>query len=575
LTATATQVRAGSSSTSDQAKSSEQLTSGEVIKACLVSILLTVVITWPMAIKVGSSVPAELNDPLQMAWEVAWIGHAILHQPGDFFQANNFYPLKNSLAFTDVVAGYAPLAIIGQGPDAALIRYNLINLFTYAFAFVGAYLLARELGAGQLAAGVAGAGFGFAPWRIAQANHLPVLSTGGIALSLFLLIRGYKRRQPTVIMAGWLVAVWQLSMGFTHGLPFAYLLAILGGIAALVWLRMRRPRIERTIVISTAVGALVFAGYGLVMARPFLQVANEHDAEITERLEEVEYYSPPARAFLTAPEESLVWGRPTARFRDFMFWPPEQTLFPGVVLTGLAVLGSLAPIWRKRLRAGLVAGVVITSILALGVSVADGAFSYRLLQQLPGWGAVRTPGRIFVFTSLGLAVLGSAGAQFLLSRVEEARKRRWPSRRRLQTSRWFVGVGLCALVLLEGAGRPALVKVPTPPADLLGAPSPQLHLPIGRPDALYMYWSIAGFPRMPNGWGTFYPESVRDFQRDMLDFPNESSVRRLKDLGIRVVIFHPDLAAGTPWQSLPNRSLEGLNVTKRSSDDVMLYYLDV
>src|SRR5256885_457024 len=37
-----------------------------------------------------------------------------------------------------------PAAVVGSGVKAAIVRYNLLFLFTYALAFLGAYLLARE-----------------------------------------------------------------------------------------------------------------------------------------------------------------------------------------------------------------------------------------------------------------------------------------------------------------------------------------------------------------------------------------------------------------------------------------------
>src|SRR4029077_10389604 len=64
-------------------------------------------------------------------------------------------------------------------------------------------------------------------------------SSGGIPLSLFLLLRGYRRSSQGLVIAGWLVAAWQVSLGFTLGLQFAYLLAVLALIAVVWWWRTR------------------------------------------------------------------------------------------------------------------------------------------------------------------------------------------------------------------------------------------------------------------------------------------------------------------------------------------------
>ena len=54
---------------------------------------------------------------------------------------------------------------------------------------------------------------------------MQVISSGGIPLALALGVRGYRLRRPGWVVAGSAVAAWQLSIGFTLGLPFAYLLA--------------------------------------------------------------------------------------------------------------------------------------------------------------------------------------------------------------------------------------------------------------------------------------------------------------------------------------------------------------
>ena len=148
---------------------------------------------WPLPLHLGSDIPKDLGDPLIQAWQIAWDGHALQHQLSDFWQANQFYPLENSLAFSDALVGYAPFGLIGEGFQAALVRYDLLFLFAYALAFFGGYLLARELGVDRFPAAVAGIAFAYAPWRLEQDGHMHVISSGGIPLSLFLLLRGYRR----------------------------------------------------------------------------------------------------------------------------------------------------------------------------------------------------------------------------------------------------------------------------------------------------------------------------------------------------------------------------------------------
>ena len=124
------------------AGSRTEITRRELLSLVLGACLLAVVMNWPLILNLGETIPKDLGDPLPQSWQVAWGGHALGHQPLDFFQSNQFWPLADSLAFCDALIGYAPAGLIGSGPEAAVVRYDLLFLFAYALCFFGAYLLA-------------------------------------------------------------------------------------------------------------------------------------------------------------------------------------------------------------------------------------------------------------------------------------------------------------------------------------------------------------------------------------------------------------------------------------------------
>ena len=51
-----------------------------------------------------------------------------------------------------------------------------------------------------------------------------------------------------MVFAGWAVAAWQVSLGFTLGLQLGYLLALLAVIAAVAWWRRGRPALPPRLV---------------------------------------------------------------------------------------------------------------------------------------------------------------------------------------------------------------------------------------------------------------------------------------------------------------------------------------
>ncbi len=84
-----------------------------------------------------SRIAPDLGDPMRTAWQIAWVGHAMLHDPLHLFDANAFYPHPLSLAFSDSLLGYGPAAFFGSGTVAALVRYNLLFLFAWSLCFIG------------------------------------------------------------------------------------------------------------------------------------------------------------------------------------------------------------------------------------------------------------------------------------------------------------------------------------------------------------------------------------------------------------------------------------------------------
>src|SRR5262245_53548101 len=71
------------------------------LKATGIFLLLTVVFTWPQAIH-WLSVPDFMDTYFSM-WRLAWIAHQLPLDPQHLFDANIFYPLKHTLAYSDAV----------------------------------------------------------------------------------------------------------------------------------------------------------------------------------------------------------------------------------------------------------------------------------------------------------------------------------------------------------------------------------------------------------------------------------------------------------------------------------------
>ncbi|WP_051808128.1 hypothetical protein [Streptomyces sp. NRRL F-2664] len=521
-------------------------------------VLLAVAMTWPAAPDAATTIPQDIHDPLQQAWQVAWGGHALSTAPASVWDANPFFPERSSLAFSDSLLGYAPLGMIGDGATAAVARYNLIYILLHALAFFGAYALTRQLGAHAPGALVAGLAFAYAPWRLAHGGHMNILSTGGIALALAMLARGHGftlregyqsgRARPIWVLAGWAVAAWQMTLSFAIGIPFGYALAVIVLIMAVAWLRGHRPDQPRQVLISDLSGGALFAVTTCLMAMPYLQLAKTYPYA-RRSVADLAVFSPPLRGMLTAPAESWLWGQSHQEVRATLAFPPEMALLPGFFLIGLAVIGLGLSAWRVRTRLWLAGTTVLAGYLALGTQAwGQGEYGYVFLfQHLPGLDAIRTPGRLVVWVTLLLAVLAAGAVSAICDRAHAITENQRPSHPRILTRLAVLAPVL--LVTVECMNLTPHPRVPGTPAALRNVQGPVLVLPSDPAiDQAAMLWSTYNFPRIVNGISSFSPISQHEIRAASVNFPSTESIAYLRRTGVRTVVVLRDRIPGTPWQ---------------------------
>jgi len=312
--------------------------------------------------------------------------------------------------------------------------------------------------------------------------------------------------------------------------------------------------------VATVAGLLVLAVVAVLLARPYLRVLHDHP-EARRTPADVATFSGPPREFAAASSVSRIWGAATRPVRDSLHFVPEQTLFPGLVILALAIVGLRARTLDRRLRIGLGAGVMVFVVLSLGFQLGSGEWLYPyrwLYAALPGWKGIRVPGRLNTFTSLCLALLAAGGAQALAQRAGA-----WRGGRAAAAG----AAVLVALVLAEGWGFAPHPRVPMAPVAQRAAPAPQLHLPAGAFDnRRYVLWSTDGFPALVNGRASFVPRQFIAVQRAVAHFPDRSSVAFLRRLGVRSVVLH-GAQANVPAALL--RGL-GLEYERRAGVSVVL-----
>jgi hypothetical protein len=589
----------------------------EALWVVLVAAAVTVYDCWESIRTLTTTVPGDLGDPLYFAWQLAWVGHSLRTDPASIvsgmWTTNVFQRAPDNLAYTDVVLGYAPLAVLTpSGQSGALAQLNLALVCATFGAAVGGYVLARLLGAGIAGASVAGTAFAFAPWRDTQVIHINVLSTAGIALALGLLAHGHGWSlrhgwrpgsvRPRWAFAAWSVAAWQLTFGFATGIWLGYSLALVMACLAVGWLLWGRHRAGlrrlHAVLIADALGSVVFLGAAYLLLIPHLRVLADHpDAQRVEGM--LDLFSPPWFGLLSAGDTNVFWGGYLAGWRAEIAqrWPPEMYMSPGILLLGLGVVGVFVSAWPRRRRLPLAAVTALLAVLAMGTrGPAGGRFTYiPLYDHLPGWEHLRTPGRLMIWVTMGLGLL-AAGA---ISRITDALAEEWGHRedggrggRRGRgwaggVAGWAAGrdpVSRVAIALLlalpsvgvyaEGRDEVPRWTVTRAPIDFAALPQPILILPSGQvADYHLMFWSTEGWPVIADGDSGFNSNDQIRLRIEAAGFPDAASVAALRARGIATVVVVRSRTGPGMWPGAADAPVTGLDIGRVEDGDAVIFDL--
>lgn len=499
---------------------------------------LTAVMTYPQVLRMADGVH-DPADPLMVTWVLSWVAHQLPIAPAHIFDANIFYPERNTLAYSEtlLMPGLfgAPLYWLGVGP---ILIYNLVFLSGFVLSGAGVALLVRRLTGDNGAAILAGIVFAFLPYRIDHYAHLQLQQTQFIPLALWAFHRllDSDRVRDGVLLGAFTAG--QLLSCMYYGI---FLIPYMAVVCGTLLIANRRVSRQQFVALAVAAGivtaAMVPVGRAYLAAR---EVVGERGRE------EVAQNSATWRNYLAPPEVNAVYGNVFARFRE-----PERRLFPGFVAVALAIVGVL-PRKRSRLEhpenlehpanlgnaRGVRLAYALGLMLAFDVSLGFNGVVYRALYDyfLP-FKALRIPARMGLMVGFSLAVLAGYGAVRSVARLQSANARR------------MVLSVIGALMLAEYASKPlplwaAPARPPESYADLMrdagdGPTSVIFEFPTGgMQDPFYLYYSTFHWEYLVNGYSGFFPPSYQKVVYAMRGFPDETSMTVIGSHGVRYLVIH-------------------------------------
>ncbi|MEP6767250.1 MAG: hypothetical protein ABJC61_01175 [Acidobacteriota bacterium] len=352
-----------------------------------------VLFTWPLAARLRSGMPDLFDDKLN-AWIFHWDFHQVFRHPLRLFDANIFYPARDTLAFSENLFGAAvfgfPLLALGA---STLLTANVLMLAGMAFSGLAAWALAREVTGDPAASLIAGFVYAFVPWRIAQLPHVQFQWGAFLALLLLFLLRALDRGTRRDAALFGLFFAWNAltNVHYTLFSVFLVALVLLHGLLS-GEMGIFLPRLRRVLLAGALAGCAVLPFY-----IPYFRASRVYGMVRGEG--EIASFSGRPIDFLTAGPQNKLYAPLTQKWAH-----AEGDFFPGV--TPL-ILAALAVVWirgpavtrgeppsRSRLRAARILDALLAAALLTWIAAA--------VFHRPSLGPIRMrdPGRILAIAGV-------------------------------------------------------------------------------------------------------------------------------------------------------------------------------
>jgi hypothetical protein len=479
--------------------------------------------TWPLITSPGHLTRHDNRDTMLNEWILAWVAHEAPRAPLHLFDANIFYPERDTLAYSETMlvqsAMGAPMRWAGASP---VLTYNILLLAGFALTGWSMCLVVQRW-TGDWAAGlIAGSVFGVSAHTLTRVPHLQAQHVEFLPLAL-LALDGLLR-QPSA-RRGLRLALWSSLLALTS----VYLLVLTFfalAAATLVrpgdWLGGRFGRAARALGVSAIVSALILIPFLL----PYYHVS--HGQGLTRTLEDAAQYAASWRDYLATPARVHGWWS-----RAVTAGAPVTGLFPGAIGLALALLALVRGVALRDARARMACAIGLTGFyLSFGPAMPGYALLYRLVPLLQ---AVRATARFGYLATFAVAVLAGFGMMSL--------------RRSVQPRAWaWLAPLLVVMTALEPLAAPLSLRrfegiapiyerVPSGPGIVVvempffGPRSAQFH-------ANYMLNSTANWQPLVNGYSGFHPASFYELAEALHQFPGEPAMQMLHELGVTHVFVH-------------------------------------
>jgi hypothetical protein len=501
---------------------------------------LAIAFTLPLALHPGSIGRADNGDGQFSIWNVAWVARALVLDPLHVFDANIFFPHRQTLLYSETNLGAGALAVpvywATRNPYAA---HNVVLLASFVLSGCAMYYLVRHLTQDRRAAVVSGIVFAFCPYFRGHLPHIQLLMTAGIPLSALAFHRLVEH--PTPARGGALGIALALQAYFCG--YYAVFAALMIALATLFFAAVRSVRTDARYWTAIAVAAAVAIAAAMPIVYPY--VAHQQATGFSRTLAATDQFAARPHSYRASPAYAHSWFAPeTTDWRD--------PLFPGFVALGFGIAGIVvASRSNRRMRdVGLwYAGIALLAFWA-SFGPAGGLYSV-MYSTVPMFTFLRAPSRFGLLVDFALAVLaGIAVTRFLT----------WQQHRARAATIAIVAVAIAELaapnrfppVPAEDEGYRVLAALP---------PGPVLELPVySRQFAFmrerYMLSSTVHWMPLIDAYSDYTPDDFTDSASALGSFPSADAFAVLAPMRARYAVVHIDKYDAAAREALLGRLTE-------------------
>ncbi len=302
----------------------------------------------------------------------------------------------------------------------------------------------------------------------------------------------------------------------------------LAGLATLLWARR-----DRAYWTAIACAVVTLAAVVLPVWLPYARDRAAAGPMRTTTLEELRGFAANWRDYVTSGTMGAGALLDAVGGLGRRVWPQmkvaraNEVLFPGVVISSLAVVGLVA---ARRLRSDrrILLAYALFAIAAIWASFGPDGGLYRILTIVPGAGLLRAPARLGVVAIFALAVLAGFGV------------------RRLGLSRpWLAPLLLAALIgelwvpwplqAMPAPARAYRMLAQLPPGGVIEFPFPYIST-IYYEHTKAMTRSMINWQPLVNGYSDFIPPDFDQMAVPVNGFPDPASFEILRAHRVRYVV---------------------------------------